>query len=128
MVRLRAAGLCVLPLKGILNICTKCSEWDIKFSLYNERASAVEVATNSEKMSRCTVKLVNTAQDTLKMALYKRSIRFLHASRKNWWSLKINTELYNIFNTWLHKTWLNIKSACTILTRQSMHSFSLIGN
>lgn len=71
MVRLRAAGLCVLPLKGILNICTKCSEWDIKFSLYNERASAVEVATNSEKMSRCTVKLVNTAQDTLKMVYTK---------------------------------------------------------
>lgn len=90
-------ALCV-PLKGILNICTKCSEWDIKFSLYNERASAVEVATNSDEMSRCTVKLVNRAQDTLKMALYKRSIRFLHASRKNWWSLKINTELYNIFN------------------------------
>lgn len=67
-------------------------------SLQYERASAVEVATNSKEMSRCTVKLVNRAQDTLKMALYKRSIRFLHASRKNWWSLKINTELYNIFN------------------------------
>lgn len=43
-------------------------------SLQYERASAVEVATNSEKMSRCTVKLVNTAQDTLKMALYIYSI------------------------------------------------------
>lgn len=65
-------ALCV-PLKGILNICTKCSEWDIKFSHYNERAGnkegAAEVSTNSEKY--LGVHLVNTGQNTLKMALYQ---------------------------------------------------------
>lgn len=59
MVRLRVVGFCVLSFKGILNICIKCFEWDIKFFFYSERVSVVEVVINFEKMLRCIVKLVN---------------------------------------------------------------------
>lgn len=128
-------ALCV-PLKGILNICTKCSEWDIKFSHYNERAennaSAAEVATNSDEMSWCTFSKYRTRHiengfiPVCPIDLFdswKPAVRIDEVLKSTHSCIK-----FNWVPGYIRQNWLHIKSACTMLTRQIKlkHAFIFI--